>query len=239
MRVPFSELPGRHERHLRRRLDSRLFPRPVGQPADDVLVEAQRQDHEELIAFVQDLRAMVSRAMVLERSAASETVLGLKEDLERLYERSAGLAEDQTANRAALRRLVEAIVRSVRLAAGNDPLAQTELDQAEAARALHFEQLEHPIVADLLAPDSLIEPDELAPALLCEPAAGLAVALSLFDAGQLAQLCGDARVLLEASDPEARLAGPWARLRQMEAELGERLDGSSGGGPFTSRTTPA
>jgi len=56
MRVPFSDLPGRHERHLRRRLDCRLFPRPLAELADDVLLEAQRQDHEELIAFVGDLR---------------------------------------------------------------------------------------------------------------------------------------------------------------------------------------
>lgn len=220
MRVPFSDLPGRHERHLRRRLDCRLFPRPLAELADDVLLEAQRRDHEELIAFVGDLRNAVGRAVILEASAASETVLGLKEDLERLYERSAGLAEDQTANQAALRRLVDVIMRSVRRGAGNDPLAQAEIEQGEAARALHFEQLAHPIVADLLAPDSPIEADELVPTLLCESPPGLAAALLLFDADQLAQLCVDARLVLLTRDPDRQLAAAWERLAQMEAQLG-------------------
>ena len=226
MRVPFSDLPGRHERHLRRRLDCRLFPRPLAELADDVLLEAQRRDHEELIAFVGDLRNTVGRAVILEASAASETVLGLKEDLERLYERSAGLAEDQTANQAALRRLVDVIMRSVRRGAGNDPLAQAEIEQGEAARALHFEQLAHPIVADLLAPDSPIEADELVPSLLCEAASALPAALLLFDADQLVQLCVDARSVLEARDAGRQRSDAWARLAQMEAALGERLAGA-------------
>jgi hypothetical protein len=227
MRVPFSDLPGRHERHLRRRLDCRLFPRPLAELADDVLLEAQRRDHEELIAFVGDLRNAVGRAVILEASAASETVLGLKEDLERLYERSAGLAEDQTANQAALRRLVDVIMRSVRRGAGNDPLAQAEIEQGEAARALHFEQLAHPIVADLLAPDSPIEADELVPTLLCESPPGLAAALLLFDADQLAQLCVDARLVLLTHDPDRQLAAAWERLAQMEAQLGTLLVGTA------------
>lgn len=226
MRIPFSELPGRHERHLQRRLGSRLFPRPVEEPVDEVLLDAQRQDHEELIAFVADLRNAVRRAVNLEANAASEAVLGLREDLERLYERSAGVADDQTANRSALRRLVDVIVRSVRRSAGGDPLAQAEIDQAEAARALHFEQLEHPIVADLLAPDSLVEADELVPTLLSESEPALEAALQLFDGEQLARLCVDARVLLLMRDPDRQLAQAWERLARMESELGARPAGT-------------
>ena len=226
MRIPFSELPGRHERHLQRRLASRLFPRPVEEPVDEVLLDAQRQDHEELIAFVADLRNAVRRAVNLEANAASEAVLGLREDLERLYERSAGVAEDQTANRSALRRLIDVIVRSVRRSAGGDPLAQAEIDQAEAARALHFEQLEHPIVADLLAPDSLVEADELVPTLLSESEPALEAALQLFDGEQLARLCVDARVLLLTRDPDRQLAQAWERLARMESELGARPAGA-------------
>ena len=56
MRVPFSQLPRRHERQLRRRRDGRRFPRPITVLPDGVLVDAQRQGDEELIAFVADLR---------------------------------------------------------------------------------------------------------------------------------------------------------------------------------------
>ncbi len=193
---------------------------------DEALAEAQRLDHEELIAFVQDLREAVASAVRLQGNEASEVVFGLKERLEQLYERAATLAEDQSTNRAAIRKLVEVIMRSVRHAAGSDPLAQAELDQEEQARALHLAQLEQPLVADLLAPDSLIEPDELAATLLCEPEAALAAALELFDAGQLAQLCVDARVLLEARDPDRARPDAWAALARMEAQLAELLAGT-------------
>jgi hypothetical protein len=192
---------------------------------DERLLEAQRLDHEELIAFVADVREAVAKAASLEPNADSETVLGLKESLERLYERSAGLAEDQSAHQAALRRLVDLIVRTLRRAAGADPLAQAELDQAEAARALHVEHLQHPLVADLLAPDSPIAADELVATLLCESSEGLAAALVLFDADQLAQLSLDARALLGACDPDRRLEGPWVRLAQMESGLAALLSG--------------
>jgi hypothetical protein len=114
-------------------------------------------------------------------------------------------------------------MRSVRHAAGTDPLAQAELDREEQARALHFEQLSHPLVADLLAPDSLIEPDELAATLLCEPEAGRTAAVALFDAGQLAQLCVDARLLLETRDPDRARPDAWVALAGMEAQLATLL----------------
>lgn len=196
-------------------------------PDDDALLEAQRRDHEELIAFVQDLRGAVQRAASLEPNADSETVLGLQEALERLFERSAALAEDQTAHKAALRRLIDVIMRTVRRAAGSDPLAQAELDQAEAGRQLHFDQLAHPVVADLLAPDSLVEADELVPTLLCESESGLAAALLLFDADQLAQLCADARALLTTRDADRQLPDAWGRLTQMEAQLSAMLAGAT------------
>ena len=211
-------MPGRHERHLRRRLDP-LFPRPVMPPVEEALLEAQRLDHEELIAFVQDLREAVAGAVRLQGNEPSEVVLGLKERLEQLYERAATVAEDQSTNKAAIRKLVEVIMRSVRHAAGTDPLAQAELDREEQARALHLEQLSYPLVADLLAPDSLIEPDELAATLLCEPEAGRNAAVALFDAGQLAQLCVDARLLLEAHDPDRTRPDAWDALVGMEAQL--------------------
>jgi hypothetical protein len=63
MRVPFSERPGRHERHLRRRLDRPLPPRRVEDPADGFLLGARRRDPGELIAFVTDLRNAAGRAV--------------------------------------------------------------------------------------------------------------------------------------------------------------------------------
>jgi hypothetical protein len=223
MNVPFSEKPGRHERHLRRRLGNPLFPQPAD-PADELaLLEAQRLDHEELVAFVAELRDAVQAAVQLRPQEDSDVILALKERLDKLYERACGLAEDQSANKAALRRLVDVILRTVRTSAGPDPLAQAELDQEDEARAAHHALLEQAIVADLLDPASPIAPDELAAALLVETAEGLDAALQLFDATQLELLCAEARRLLDERDPDRRLAPASARLDEMESRLAELL----------------
>jgi hypothetical protein len=223
MNVPFSEKPGRHERHLRRRLGNRLFLQPADPTDEAALLEAQRLDHEELVAFVAELRDAVQAAVQLQPQEDGDVILALMERLDKLYERACGLAEDQSANKAALRRLVDAIMRTVRTSAGADPVAQAELEQEDEARAAHHALLEHRIVADLLDPESPIAPDELAPTLLGESADGLAAALQLFDAPQLERLCADARRLLEERDPARAQEPAWSRLAQMESRLGELL----------------
>ena len=100
MTISFSQRPGRHERHYRRKLHNRLFADAPAAVDDDALLEAQRLDHEELLAFLGELRATVQRAVDLEPNADSQVVLELKERLDRLYETSAGLAEDHSANQA-------------------------------------------------------------------------------------------------------------------------------------------
>ena len=40
-KAPFSNKPGRHERHLLRKLDNPLFPRPVIAPSDEEILEVQ------------------------------------------------------------------------------------------------------------------------------------------------------------------------------------------------------
>ena len=80
MPIPFSERPGRHERHYRRRLDNPLFNRPAVH-GDEALLEVQRLDHDELLAFITELRAAVERAVALQPREDTEVVLKLKEDL--------------------------------------------------------------------------------------------------------------------------------------------------------------
>jgi hypothetical protein len=219
MQIPFSERPGRHERHYRRRLDNPLFPRPQ-QRDDDSLLEAQRLDHEELVAFIADLRAVVERAVALKPQEETEVILALKEDLERLYERAAGLADEQEANKQAIEHLLQAVMRTIRANAEGDALAARELEMEAQARRLHFELLGEPLVADLLHPDSVIGPDELAPTLLSESEKAVAAALTLFDPAQRAELAQHARALLEARDPQRQRPGAWDRLGQLEAALG-------------------
>lgn len=186
---------------------------------DDTLLETQRLDHDELLDFLGRLRLTVRRAAELQPNVGSEVVLELKEDLDRLYEISAGLAEDQSANQAAIAQLLEVIMRNVERGAAGDLKALDELAQEREARAVHFQLLEHPLVADLLHPQSTIGAAELAPSLLSERPDSLAAALQLFDLEQLAQLYVDAQRCLAASE----MSGPAAdqRLQEIAAYLAE------------------
>ena len=217
MSIPFSESPGRHERHYRRRIDNPLFGERAVSRDDAVLLEAQRLDHEELMAFLQRLRQTVQRAVELAPNEGSEVILELKERLDRLYEQSAGLAEDHDANQAAIRELVEVIMRNVERGAAGDPQALDELAQERLAREAHYALLSHPLVADLLHPETAIEAVDLAPTLLTAEEDALAAALQLFDFAQAAEL-HDAAERCLASCP-TRPEGADERLRQIAVRL--------------------
>jgi hypothetical protein len=213
MSVAFSQYPGRHERHYRRRVDNPLFADRIQKRDDESLLEAQRLDHEELLSFLQALRAAVQEAVELAPNEGSEVILALKERLDRLYEQSAGLADEQKQNQAAIAELIEVIMRNIERGAAGDPQALAELTQERRARSTHFALLQAPLVADLLHPQSAIEEDELAATLLSAEESDLAVALQLFDAAQIAELYANAERCLAATGVMAPSAA--ARLQQI------------------------
>lgn len=220
MQVPFSELPGRHERHYCRKLDNPLFGDLMLQRDDEAIHEVQRLDHEELIAFISELRSTVERAVQLKPNEESDVILKLKEDLDRLYETSAGLADEQGGNQQAIQQLLAIIMKTIRQAAGNDSLATQELDGETRARTEHFNLLREPLVADVLHPESVIKQDELAATLLSESESAVEAVVGLFDLDQLTLLQKDAKTLLEKLMPDAA-ANPeaWARMAQIDAQL--------------------
>ncbi len=220
MDLPFTHRPGRRERHLLRRHENPLFdwPRVSIEPA--ILLEAQRADHEEMEAFRDSFRALLQRAVELPADAGSDTVLGLKEALETHYEQSFGLPEDQSEPRQAIARLISVIMRTIWRHAGSDPVAQQELSDEEAARAIHFRLLEQPLVADLLHPESPIRPEELVPALLCAAEPEVEAAAEVFDGDQLAVLVDDAEALLAArADADLDLSAARRRLALLRLRL--------------------
>ena len=205
MSLHFSEYPGRRERHLRRKQDNPLFPATERQISADALEEAQRLDHEELVAFITDFRALVQEAVSLKPNEGSEVILGLKERLDQAYEQAAGLADDQAETKRAIKQLVGIIMDAVRKGASLDPAALLELEQEEQARNAHFKLLEHALVADLLDPASVIKGHELAASLLSAPGSELEHVLTLFDREQLMLLIADCERLLDTVDnPQAR-----------------------------------
>jgi hypothetical protein len=218
MNLLFSQMPGRHERHAMRKHNNPLFQEQERQLTQSELTEAQRLDHEELVAYIVDLRKLVGEAIALGPHEQSEVILDLKERLDKYYEQACRLADDQSSNKQAIRKLVEVIMRSVWKGAGNDSVAHQELQQEETARATHYELLETALVADLLDPDSLIRNDELLPVLLSAPEEEFREAVNLFDPGQLNAICEQGESLLaQATEEEA-----WQQAKVRFAEL-ERL----------------
>ena len=220
MTLLFSQRPGRHERHLLRKRNNPLFPEEERNISGAELQEAQRLDHEELVAFITEFRALIYQTVNLKANEESEVILGIKEQLDRSYEQACGLADDQTETKLAIHKLVQLIMAAVRKGAGDDPLALSELEQEEQARAFHFELVENAIVADLLNPDSLITDRELLPSLLSESPQGLRAALELFEDTQLALLCEEGRAFLHRVEAqEGALPEPRQRLQEMEKHL--------------------
>jgi len=188
MELPFTHKPGRRERQLRRRHENPVFAWPPQEVPPEALLAAQKADHEDMLAFREHFRALIQRAVDLPPDAGSDAVLSLKEALEAHYEQSYALPEDHHEERAALKRLIDLVMKTLWRHAGSDPLAQQELSDEERARAIHFRLLEQPLVADILHPDTGIGADELAATILSATTAEIEAVCELFDGNELAQL---------------------------------------------------
>lgn len=197
VKIAFSERPGRYERHFRRKLDNPLFPRPIQEFGNEDLLEVQRQDHEELLSFLQSLRQLVGQAVTLQPNEETQVILDLKAELEKHYEQACGLADNQSANKQAIAQLIDVIMATVQRNAAGDALAEQELREEALARSTHFSLLESTLVADLLHPQSVIQEDELAPVFLTDPEDTVRPAMELFNAEQRLQIAADMRALLQ------------------------------------------
>jgi len=178
----FSKMPGRHERLLKRKYNNPLFGETSIEPFD--IQDARREDSAEVETFIEEFRSIVQQVTELEPNADVELILKLKESLDKAYEMSAGLAGDQAEVRDMIKRLLAMMMQSMWKAVGNDATGISKLEMEEQARQAHFALLEHPFIADLLAPDSIIDEALMVPSLLSEPADTALLAVQLFDPAQ-------------------------------------------------------
>jgi hypothetical protein len=226
MTLIFSQQPGRNERHLRRKHNNPLFPKSQQTISPEELLEAQRLDHEELVEFIGGFRALVQRAVNLKANEESEVILKIKEQLDIAYEQASGLADDQTETKDAIKKLTLIIMNSIRSNAAGDRTAEQELTQEQEARSAHYLLLQHPIVADLLHPESPIQENDLAPTLLSESSQGLQAALELFDDTQLQIICEAGSELFKNLTIDGEVP---EEARQRLTEIGTKLtEGVSG-----------
>ena len=216
MSTPFPEHTGIREQHLLRKKDNPLFEDSERDVSNEVLAKARMEDGVEMDAFMSEFQTLVQRAAALEANTPSETILEIKEQLDRSYQQCCALPGDQAAVKAAIRKLIETIMRAVESGIGNDAYAQRKLEEEVLARELHFKLQELPLVAALTAENSPIAEKELVPSLLSEPAETLALTLQLFDESQLAAIFNEASTYMENKDPERKLMDAWLRLQLIE-----------------------
>jgi hypothetical protein len=224
-----SENPGSHERHLKRRHNNILFEERQVTMTQDEQMEAQQKDHDTLLEFMQEFQQALEDTVKLKPTSDSDVILKLKEQLDKLYEASCVVPDEQTETQEAIKKLLTIIMASIRNGAGNDPTAHKELDQEETARHAHFEMLQSSLVADLLNPASPIIKEDLLPTLLSAAKEDLALAVQLFDDAQLKLLIEEGTALLnrlakheveikEAAENLVFIEGYVEYLKQCEAE---------------------
>ena len=216
MSTPFPEHTGIREQHLLRKKDNPLFEASEQDVSNEVLAKARMEDGVEMDAFMSEFQTLVQRAAALEANTPSETILEIKEQLDRSYQQCCALPGDQAAVKAAIRKLIETIMRAVESGIGNDAYAQRKLEEEVLARELHFKLQELPLVAALTAENSPVAEKELVPSLLSEPAETLALTLQLFDESQMAAIFNEASTFMENKDPERKLMDAWLRLQLIE-----------------------
>ncbi len=208
--------PGVRERHLLRKKDNPLFDEAQRDVSNEMLAQARLEDGIEMDRFIGEFQALVQKTVDLEPNTPSETILEIKEELDRSYQRACALPGDQTQIKNAVRKLVSVIMRAVRSGIGDDAYAARKLDEEDIARQAHFELQELPLVTALTHPDSPIEQGELIPSLLSEPAATLRPTLQVFDEDQLATISSEAARFLKEKDPHRKLVDAWQRLGEIE-----------------------
>jgi len=191
-KLQFIDKPGYRERQIKRRFNNPLFPAQQGKVTVEQLEMARQQDKEEVVEFAESLQALLIEVGGFSGREETDKILETKERSDRLYEQCVGLAGDHERERSGLLKLNEAIMASIRAAAGDDPVAIQELGREQQAREIHLKLLEYPLVVDMLRTDSAIEADELLPTILSENDEAIHIALSLFDQKQRQVLAEEA-----------------------------------------------
>ena len=218
----FSVKAGRRERMLKRQFQNPLFEPACGvmniEPFD--IQDARKQDAQEVEEFIEHFRELVQKVAELEPNADAYVILKLKELLDKTYEASSGLAGDQDEIREMIKRLLAMMMQSMWKAVGNDTQGISKLEMEEEARQAHFTLLEHPFIADLLAPDSPVDEKMMVPCLLSESSDTVALAVQLFDPEQQQSIYQQAAQLIETMDEShPRVQEDKCRLQEIAAVM--------------------
>ncbi|PWQ98168.1 hypothetical protein [Leucothrix pacifica] len=194
MSISVSQFAGAYERQYLRQIKSPLL---FATQADELmLVQAKANDQALIEPFMGELQKVLERAADFKPNEESDVLLAVKADLDRLYNASCSLPEDQREIKKYIAGLIETIMHSIRKGAADDERALLELAEETEARKAHFELLQSDLIADLLSDEDVIPAEQLLPTLLSADKSDLAQAVQLFDAEQTKALIEQGRNLI-------------------------------------------
>lgn len=192
----FRKNPGCRERHLRRKLDNPLFAPAERRTTLEELDTEQRRDDDELSAFLESVKTLVSRVGELSPDSDTREVVELKAHADSHYEQCLGLPGDQRRVKAALIKLITELTR-LNMRTLQDTQSLVALQEEQIKRLAHFTRLEFPVTGDICREQSPLAEGDLVPTLLSEPPDALNAALGLFDAERVGDIRDQARALVE------------------------------------------
>ena len=198
MKLSFSQSPGARERQLIRRYRNLLFG-DRSQFSDTDLAEARNLDLRERDDFYADFQKVLKEIADFSGQVESEIILEVKQRVDRMYEQCCGLAGDNRKALEGLTKLQQMIMQAIAQGAEGDATAGAELQQEAEARELHQQLLAYPIVCDLLRPEPVIEPEELAATILTADKDSVTAVLNLFQAEPLKALIDACQQLLDSA----------------------------------------
>jgi len=212
----FSSQPGMHERHLQRKLNNPLFEQQHITHSD--ITAAQILDNQAHDRFMPDFNSLLQEVANLSGQVETETLNELKARLDKSYAQISALPGETGPFKQAIRKLITVITTSVMHNSEQDPMATSKLEDENAARLLHYDLQDLPLIADITNKDSPITEEELVPSLLSEQEAGLAAALPMFSKHQLLQIQANAEINLTALQAKGQdMTHGWQNLELISA----------------------
>ncbi len=216
MSLTFSIQPGPRERQLQRMYNNPLFASGDTITQKD-LQNAIEQDKKALQKFTEQFRDLVQRAVKLDKNEERDVILKIKAQSEQLYAVCTGLPGDQTAFLDSLKKLINAVSKTLHSIKDDEPHAIETLREDDEYTALHLQLCNYTIVSDILNPDQNIGSEELVPTLLSESENGLQAALALFPPERLELMIEEGNQLLKNVESRGKnLPLAWQRLAEME-----------------------
>ena len=109
---------GIREQHLLRKRHNPLFDASNSDISNEQLARARLEDGAEMDRFLGDFQLLVQKAAQFEPNTPSDTILELKEELDRAYQQACALPGDQEHIKHSIRKLLTVIMQAVRAGGG-------------------------------------------------------------------------------------------------------------------------